>query len=292
MKTLIDDGYFFEGPRWHDGAWWCSDIYAKQVLRITPDGTKTVMAEVEGEPSGLGWLPDGDLLIASMHDRKLLRRRPNGDLVVHADLSGHIPFFINDMVVDAHGRAYVGNFGFDIWNGAEPQSTFLTRVDPDGSVHREGEGLWFPNGNVISGDGKTLIVAESGAARLTAFTIGKNGSLSDQRIWAQLGESRSLASASDLAGLSFGPDGCAIDSLDRVWVADAMGNRVCCVAEGGEILETVSTVDLGVYACALGGEDGHSLMMCAAPDFHADKRKAKREACLLVTMVDATAQAF
>ncbi len=289
MRTLIDGGHFFEGPRWHDGAWWCSDIYSKEVLRITPDGRKTVMATVDAEPSGLGWLPDGDLLIVSMHDRKLLRRKADGALVVHADLSGHVPYFLNDMIVDRHGR---GNFGFDIWNGAPPQPTGLTRVDPDGSIHSEGAGLWFPNGTVISGDGTTLIVAESGAARLTAFTIAADGSLSDQRVWAQLGDSRPLTSAGDLAGLSFGPDGCGIDDEDRVWVADALGNRVCCVAEGGAIIAEVSTGDLGVYACALGGEDGHQLIMCAAPDFHADKRMAKREATLLVMTVEATAQAF
>jgi len=249
-----------------------------------------VMAEVAGEPSGLGWLPDGDLLIVSMHDRKLLRRRPDGALDVHADLSGHVPYFLNDMIVDAKGRAYVGNFGFDIWNGASPQSTGLTRVDPDGSIHREGKGLWFPNGTVISGDGRTLIVAESLASRLTAFTIAADGSLSDQRVWAQLGESRPLVSAADIAGLTFGPDGCAIDSQDRVWVADSLGSRVCCVAEGGEIVAEVSTGDSGVYACALGGEDGRQLLMCTAPDFMADKRMAKREASLLVTTVDALAQ--
>jgi sugar lactone lactonase YvrE len=291
MRKLVEGGYFFEGPRWHDGAWWCSDIYARQVLRIAPDGTKTVMATVEGEPSGLGWLPDGDLLIASMQDRKLIRRKANGELVVHADLGAQIPWFINDMIVDGQGRAYVGNFGFDIWNGATPQATGLTRVDPDGSIHQEGEGLWFPNGTVISGDGGTLIVAESGAARLTAFTIAADGRLTDQRVWAKLGEAHPLEAAADLARNDFGPDGCAIDSEDRVWVADSFFNRVCRVAEGGEILETVTGLPgQGIYACALGGEDGHELMMCAAPDFHSDARRARPEASLLVVKVGATAQ--
>ncbi len=290
MRTLIDGGYFFEGPRWHDGAWWSSDIYAKQVLRITPDGRKTVMAEVPGEPSGLGWLPDGDLLIASMQDRLLLRLKPDGQLVVHADLGKHIPWFINDMVVDTQGRAYVGNFGFDIWNGATPQSTGLTRVDPDGTITAEGEGLWFPNGTVITGDGKTLIVAESGASRLTAFTITADGSLSDQRIWAQFGEPHSLKGG-DFTSNEFGPDGCAIDAEDKLWVADSFHNRACRVGEGGEILETVDAGANGIYACALGGEDGRTLMLCAAPDFHSDKRRAKAEASLLLTQVKVPARA-
>ena len=290
MKKLIDGGYFFEGPRWHDGAWWCSDIYAKQVLRITPDGAKTVMAEVPGEPSGLGWMPNGDLLIASMQDRKLLRRTADGTLAVHADLSSIMPFFINDMIVDSEGRAYVGNFGFDIWNGGAPRSTCLIRVDADGSVHLAGKDLWFPNGMVITGDGKTLIVAESGAARLTAFTIEPGGRLRDQRIWAKLGEAHPLDAAGDLTKMDFGPDGCAIDSEDHVWVADSFFNRVCRVAEGGAILETVPGLpDQGLYACALGGEDGHALMMCAAPDFHSDARRAKAEASLIVATVGATA---
>jgi sugar lactone lactonase YvrE len=286
MRKLIDGGHFFEGARWHEGAWWVSDMYSHHVLRITPDGRSTVMATVEQEPSGLGWLPDGDLLVVSMQDRKLLRRRPDGSLTVHADLSPFTPWPINDMVVDRHGRAYVGGFGFDTWNGAVPGPATLLRVDPDGTVTAEAEAgdLWFPNGMVITADGKTLVVAESGAARLTAFAIGADGGLSGRRIWAQLGESPKLATAADMVDLAFGPDGCAIDAEDCVWVADALGNRACRVADGGRIVEQV-TSDLGIYSCALGGEDGRTLLLCAAPDFHKGNRTAKREAALLLETV-------
>ncbi len=286
MKKFFGGGHFYEGARWHDGHWWVSDFYAKQVLKIAPDGRAEVAATLENQPSGLGWLPNGDLLIVSMEDRRLLRRRADGSLVVHADLSGLAGAWLNDMVVDSKGRAYVGNFGFDLFSDDPPRQARLVQVDPDGSALIASGELMFPNGSVITGDGKTLIVAESFGNRMTAFTIAEDGSLSDQRIWAQFGPPPSWASLHDMIKVDFAPDGSAIDREDCVWVADAVNNRVCRVRAGGEILQEVKGPEnFGTYACALGGPDGRSLLICAAPDFDRDRRRAKPEAVLMMETV-------
>ena len=176
-ECLVRGGTFFEGPRWHEGAWWVSDFYSHRVLRVSTDGREEVVAEVAAQPSGLGFLPDGTLLIVSMKDRRVLRRLADGTLTTHADLSDCTGGHANDMVVDGQGRAWVGNFGFDIFGGAAPAATSLLRVDADGAVSVAAEGLMCPNGTVISADGRTLVVAESFAARLTAFTITADASI-------------------------------------------------------------------------------------------------------------------
>jgi sugar lactone lactonase YvrE len=286
VRTLIEGGRFYEGPRWRDGAWWVSDVYGGQVLRVTPDGAQTVVAEVPGQPSGLGWLPDGDLLIVSMQDRLLLRRPGDGRLVVHADLTSLTDFPVNDMVVDRLGRAYIGSFGFDMWSGAAPAPGTLIRVDPDGAAQIVASDLMFPNGMVITVDQKTLVVAESLGGCLTAFSIGPDGALTGRRAWAAFGKRPELRSMDDVQGLGVAPDGCAIDAENRVWMADAMNNRVCRVADGGEILQEVRGLENGgIYSCALGGEDGRTLLMCAAPDFHKAQRQDRREAALLLVAV-------
>jgi sugar lactone lactonase YvrE len=184
LETLAGGGAFFESPRWHAGRLWVSDYWRHQVLTIAPDGAAETVAEVPGSPSGLGWLPDGTLLVVSMLDTKLLRVE-NGATVQHADLSAHSGPQSNDMVVDAAGRAYVGSIDFTAL--AELPTTNLLRVDPDGSVSVAADDLSFPNGMAISADGATLIVAESWAQRLTAFDVRPDGSLANRRAWAEFG---------------------------------------------------------------------------------------------------------
>lgn len=174
LETLAGGGAFFESPRWHDGRLWVSDYWRHQVLAISPQGVADTVVEVPGSPSGLGWLPDGTLLVVSMLDRKLLRVA-DGATTLHADLSAHSSPQGNDMVVDATGRAYVGTIDFEGF--AELPTTNLLRVDPDGSVAVAAQGLSFPNGMVLTPDESTLIVAESWAQRLTAFDVGPDGSL-------------------------------------------------------------------------------------------------------------------
>jgi sugar lactone lactonase YvrE len=177
LETLVGGGAFFECPRWHDGRLWVSDYWRHQVLAIAPDGATETVAEVPGSPSGLGWLPDGTLLVVSMQDTKLLRVE-NGATVVHADLSAHSGPQSNDMVVDAAGRAYVSTIDFMAF--ADMPTTNLLRVDPDGQVSVAADGLLFPNGSVITPDGSTLIIAESWAQRLTAFDLRPDGSLANR----------------------------------------------------------------------------------------------------------------
>lgn len=261
LRTLVEGLHFPEAPRWREGRLWFSDFYHRKVFAASPDGTLETIAEVPASPSGLGWLPGGALLVVSMDDRKLLKLE-RGALSEAADLSAHAGASCNDMVVDAAGRAWIGNFGFDALAGQAPRPTVLLRVDPDASVHVAADGLLFPNGSVVAPDGRTLIVAETFGHRLTAFTIAGDGSLHERRTWAALD--------------GVWPDGICLDAAGAVWVADAMGRRVLRVAEGGAIVETVPTGARHAYACMLGGADGRTLFVCTAPGL-GNKAATQRE---------------
>jgi sugar lactone lactonase YvrE len=202
---------------------------------------------------------------------------------VSALTAGHL----NDMIVDRQGSAYAGNFGFDLMGGGAPATAGLVRVDPDGSASVVAEDLWFPNGMVITDEG-TLIVAETFAARFTAFTIQADGALTDRRVWAQVQPSPEPGDTETMLGaVTFAPDGCALDADGHVWAANALGGVLSRVAPGGQVVEEVAMPDgLGVFACGLGGEDGRTLIACAAPDFYEEARTAAREAVLLTTTVD------
>lgn len=247
-EILIEGLRFPEGPRWHAGRLWFSDMHAQQVLAADPDGSMETIVTVPQDPSGLGWLPDGRLLVVSMRDRRLLRLDPGG-LVEHADLSKVAPFHCNDMVVDARGRAYVGNFGFDLHGGGEPVATTLALVDPDGRVRIAAENLRFPNGTVITPDGRTLIVGESFGARLTAFDIAEDGSLGGRREWARMQGAV--------------PDGICLDAEGAIWVASPIGGDVLRLREGGEITHRVE-VEHQAFACMLGGPERRTLFICTA----------------------------
>jgi sugar lactone lactonase YvrE len=225
------------------------------------------------------------MLVVSMRDRTLLRREPDGALVVHADLSGHVDGHPNDMVVDPQGRAYVGNFGFDLMAGAPMSATHLLRVDPDGSVTRVAEDLWFPNGSVITDDG-VLLVDETFGNRVSAFDIAADGSLENRRVWAAFGPVPSDTDiATVLPQLVVAPDGCCLDAEDALWIADGSHGRVVRVREDGEIVDEIAP-GTGTFACMLGGSDGRTLFICAAPDFDEHARSAAREAQLLAVRVD------
>jgi sugar lactone lactonase YvrE len=287
MDTLLEGGAFFEAPRWHEGRWWVSDFYRHTVYSVTPDGEETEIVRVEQQPSGLGWLPDGSLLIVSMCDHRVLRLA-GGALSVHAEVGDLADFHLNDMVVDRRGRAYIGNFGFDLDAGADPVTTCVVVVQPDGSVAKAAEDFVFPNGMVITPDGSTLIVGETGAARYVAYTINEDGSLSDRRVWAQIGVSPPLTTfAETTAQLTFAPDGCCLDAENHIWSANPLGANVARIAPGGAIVDSLQLpAGLTALACMLGGEDGRTLLICAAPDFNEQARIAAREAVLLTTTVE------
>lgn len=286
--SVLASGYtYLEGLRWHEDRLWASDFYTEQVIAVDLQGKVEQICRVPQQPSGLGWLPDGRLLIASMKDRKVLRREPDGTLAVHADLSALTGGPINDMVVDAQGRAYVGNFGFDLMAGAPVSTTTLVRVDTDGVAQVVADGLCFPNGSFITPDGKTLIVNETFGNRISEFDIQPNGALGSRRDWANFG---ALPDSDDLSVLiaasAIGPDGGALDADGALWVADAIGKRIVRIERGGKILEQIDTGEFGIFAAALGGPDGRTLFMAAAPDFIEANRRAKPEARILTTRVD------
>lgn len=212
LTVFFEGGAYLECPRWHDGRWWGSDFYRYGVFTYDGDGREEQVVEIAGQPSGRGWLPDGDMLVVSMKDRRVRRRATDGSLTVHADVSD----------------------------------------------------------------------------RFTAFTIQPDGTLADRRVWAQIDPTPDPADIETMLGaVSFAPDGCALDAEGHVWVANALGGPLSRIAAGGQIVDEVSIPEgLGAFACGLGGEDGRTLMVCAALDFHEEARKAAREGVLLMTTVD------
>ena len=266
LTPLLDGLTFTEGPRWHDGRLWFSDFYTQRVLATTPDGKVETIVEVPSRPSGLGWLPDGTLLVVSMLDRRLLRVE-DGATRPHADLSAIATAPCNDMVVDGRGRAYVGNFGFDRHRGEPPRAAALARVDPDGTVTRAAENLEFPNGTVITPDGRTLVVAETMGQRLTAFDVAADGALGRRRTWAALD--------------GVFPDGICLDADGAIWVSDARGPHLLRVREGGAIERRISTgPGRHAFACMLGGADRRTLYVCTCTGSGpamADKRDGRIE---------------
>jgi len=250
--TVLVHGLGFpESPRWRDGRLWFSDFVSRKVQVADLEGNLADVVEVPKVPSGLGWLPDGHLLVVSMEDRRVLKLEEQG-LVQHADLSALARYPCNDMVVDAFGRAYVGNFGFDYAGGGRTRPTILIQVTPSGRAHAVADGLLFPNGAVITPNGRTLVVAETFAARLTAFEIVPGGGLGVRRVFAHFG------------GRKRGrvPDGICLDAEGAVWVASPSTNECVRVLDGGAITDRVSTGEENAIACMLGGPGRRTLLIC------------------------------
>ncbi len=266
-KVFLEGLTFGEGPRWREGKLWFSDFHTKRVMTVDLEGRTETVAEVPGMPSGLGWLPDGRLLVVSMTDRRLLRLDPGG-LVEVADLSGLASGHCNDMVVDTQGRAYIGHFGFNIFTGESVVPACVMMVTPDGEACVVAEDMYFPNGSVITPDGRTLIVAESMASRLTAFDIEADGSLTGRRVWAKLGEAypAGITSPEEHArwtAENVMPDGICLDAENAMWVADSSASQVLRVREGGEVTDRIETSNVA-YACMLGGPDRRTLFVMTA----------------------------
>jgi sugar lactone lactonase YvrE len=243
--TPFVEGYvFLEGPRWHDECLWVSDIWAHRVYGIAEDGRAEVVAEVPGRPSGLGFMPDGTPLIVSMTDR-CVYKLVDSALQLHADLSASVRADLNDMLVDANGRAYVGNMGYDLFSGEEARPAEIILIETDGSQRIVADGLNFPNGMVITDAGKTLVVAESFSARLSAFDISLSGTLRNRCVYAEL------------EGLV--PDGICLDVDGNIWVAGAMAGEFVHVDRSGQIIGRVDVKPDSAIACQLGGADGRTL---------------------------------
>ena len=250
LTTVLTGVDFGEGPRWHEGRLWFSDFYRGGVYTLDGEGNEELQLQLDDRPSGLGWMPDGTMLVVSMVNRCVLAVGVDGRTRTHADLSGLAAGFCNDMVVAADGTAYVGNFGFDSERGAEFATAALIRVSPEGEVSEVAADLMFPNGAVITPDGSTLIVGETYGSQYTAWDIAGDGTLSNRRLWAKVEGSA--------------PDGCCLDAEGGIWMADFIGGRVARVVEGGEITDEIATGEHAV-ACMLGGDDRRTLYILRSP---------------------------
>ena len=264
----MDGLTFGESPRWHEEKFYFSDFYSHKVFSLDMDGNSEVVVKVPGQPSGLGWMPDGTMLIVSMKDKKLLSFNNNA-LSEVADLSNLAGFHCNDMVVDDHGNAYVGNFGFNTYSGEEIKPANLILVRPGEDPCVAADDLLFPNGTVITPDGKTLIIGETYAARLTAFDINEDATLSNRRVWAD------FTLDADEGNVPL-PDGMCLDVEGAIWVASPSTAEVIRVKEGGEIFDRIP-VETNAYACMLGGEDLKTLFICTSNASGVDPESALRE---------------
>jgi sugar lactone lactonase YvrE len=241
---LLADGFvFLEGPRWHNDHLWFSDMWGFKVYKMTAAGARSVVCEVPKRPSGIGFLPDGTPLVVSMADKKLMKLIGNR-LRVHSHLDKLAGGDVNDIVTDRNGRSYVGNFGYDLFGGAEKALADLILVEANGAARVVASGLDFPNGTVIIED-KTLVVAESWANRLTAFDIAADGGLSNRRVFAAL-DNRT-------------PDGICLDAAGAIWVSCFSTGEFIRVLDGGEITDIAQCGDKRAVACQLGGADGRTL---------------------------------
>ncbi len=252
--TVLLDGLVFpEGPRWHDGKLWFSDIHAHKVMTVDTEGRSEVLATVPERPSGLGFLPDGRLLVVSVENALLLRLDSDG-VHTQADLNALDSVMPNDMVVDSQGRAYIGDVAFDISAGP-PRPGRVILVPPEGDARVVAEGLHYPNGMVITPDGKTLIVAETMGRRLTAFDIAPDGSLSGHRTFADLG-------TGGLGGVM--PDGICLDAEGAVWASSPATCVFVRVKDDGAFTDRIPVPGKWAVACMLGGDDRRTLFLCTA----------------------------
>ena len=273
LKLLLENVYFSEGPRWHNNKFWFSDFYQHAVFSVDANGVQEKIVDIPNQPSGLGWLPNGDMLIVSMHDQKLMRFS-DGVLSLHSDLSHLTKFTCNDMVVDNDGHAYIGNFGTTQHN-IDVKPTCLIHVTPDGKASIVAENLEFPNGTVITPDGKKLIVGETYAGRLTAFDINSDKTLSNRQTWAKMMPTwifyvskvrrflKQVPKETNFAPRV--PDGICLDEGMGIWVASPTTFEVFRIEEGGNVTDIISTPQRA-YACMLGGESGKTLYISTAND--------------------------
>jgi sugar lactone lactonase YvrE len=275
--TILLDGLLFpEAPRWHANKLWFSDMQGLHVMTVDLDGKSEKIVKVKNSPSGLGWLPDGRLLVVSMIDRRLLRLDPIG-LVEIADLRKFASFHCNDMVVDQQGRSYIGNFGFDLAAKAPLKTAEIVLVTPTGDTRVVAEGLLFPNGTVITPDGQTLIVAETWGNCLTAFDVKPDGNLKNRRTWAKFKDVY--------------PDGICLDAKGAVWVAAPYPGEILRVQEGGNITHRLQA-SARPYACMLGGPSRRRLFVCTAESHSPEKIRMKTDGKIETVEVEVPGAGF
>jgi len=274
-SVLLDGLAFPECPRWHQGKLWFSDMARREVLTVDAKGRSAVIASIV-RPAGLGFLPDGRLLVASEADPFLRRLDPDG-LHTVADVSPLGNVVLNDMVVDSEGRAYIGDDAFDLAAGMPPRPGRLILVTPQGEARVVAEDLKYPNGMVITPDGRTLIVAETMGRCLTAFDIAPDGSLTGRRLFADLG-------SGGIGGAL--PDGICLDAEGAVWVASPATSEFVRVTEGGAISQQIPVPGKWAVACMLGEEDRRTLFLCTARTTPKDLAEGKSAGWIETIRVD------
>jgi sugar lactone lactonase YvrE len=258
-EPVIGGLAFPECPRWHQGAWWFSDMHAQRVYRIDTNGRLSTVIELDDRPAGLSFQGDR-MFVVGMTKQELLSIE-DGRIVKCISLRDHAPFHCNDMVMDQAGRAYIGNFGFDFEAHEAPRPTHLLRVDADDSIHVVAGDLLFPNGMVLSDDGKSLTVAESYGNCLTSFTVTADGELGDRKSFARFDKRT--------------PDGIGLDQEGAIWMASPPTREVLRVTPGGAVTHLIRT-SVHALACMLGGASGRTLLICSAPLARPDKTVAAR----------------
>ena len=279
-RTIVDGLRFGEGPRWHDGRLWFSDMHDHRIISTDlDDDLRTELIVGDDEPSGLGWLPDGRLLFVSMETQQVRRREHDGSISVHADLSSAARGSLNDMIVAEDGTAHVGDMGTRIQEGGErrPGQSFVVR--PDGTWFVGADDLEAPNGHILIPDETVLLVAESAAGRIAAFDRQDDGTLTNRRIHVE------LTSAPDGPGFS-PPDGICLDAEGALWVADPIGARVIRVRPDGTITDDLRFDGLIPVACVLGGADRRTLLVCAAAHWKREIVMADTTGRILAVDVD------
>lgn len=278
MRVFAQGLHLAECPRWHNGQLWMSDMWGRTVYRFDIDGRRhSVQTFADDDPGGLGWLPDGRLLVVGMERRLLYRLEPRGP-VVHADLTGFAPWPCNDMIAADDGTAYVTQFGYDMWGGTTRLLPApLLRVNPAGAVDIVARDLLCPNGIALSEDGRTLVVAEPAGSRITRFSVQPDGSLVNREVFAQL----SPAHGENYAP----PDGICLDEAGAVWAAEPMGKRVLRIEPGGRVTQEIA-FEAHPLAVVLGGPDRRTLFVCFAQQFSKPHRAPQALAGIYALEVD------
>nr|WP_090281137.1 SMP-30/gluconolactonase/LRE family protein [Mycolicibacterium komanii]CRL77274.1 gluconolactonase [Mycolicibacterium komanii] len=262
--TPLAKGFCFgEGPRWFEGLLWFSDMLGEAVHTVDLNGDLTTLPLPGHAPAGLGFRPDGSLLISSTESRQILLYDGEHTTTI-ADLSATVPAALGDMVVDDDGRAYVGS--------QAREGGVIVRLDPDGSSTVVADDLDFPNGMVITPDRATLIVAESTGRRLTAYSIAGDGALSDRRTFAD--------------NLDGPPDGICLDAEGGVWAAMTLAHQFERITEGGIVTDRINIGDRTAIACALGGPERRTLFVLSSTDAYPQRLKGTKRSRVDAITVD------
>lgn len=277
IRTLADATTglkFTESPRWHDGKLWFLDIHDKRIKTVDLTGAVETALELPFLPNGFGLTPEGTVVVGDAFQRRIYRAA-GAELEEVADISTLTAFCLSDGIVDSRGRLYVGDIGYNFLDpAARPVETcVIVLVEPNGRASVVADNLAFPNGMVITPDGRTLIVGETLGHRLTAFDIREDGSLVNRRAWAQLPS-------------SIGPDGICLDAEGAVWCANPEGeDSVVRALEGGEITDRIK-IDTHAYAVMLGGPERRHLFLSKSGSHDPAEIQRHPTACFQVVEVE------